>query len=56
LQQDGITASGYHWSVGRGPSIQLTAGTLIQAEITTRQQRPIELVIPAIKRLTGIAG
>ena len=56
LQQDATTASGYHWSVGRGPSIQLTAGTLIQAEITTRQQRPIELVVPTIKRLTGIAG
>ncbi len=56
LQQDGTTATGYHWSVGRGPSIQLTAGTLIQAEITTRQQRPIELVVPTIKRLTGIAG
>jgi HlyD family secretion protein len=56
LQQDGTTTTGYHWSVGRGPSIQLTAGTLIRAEITTRQQRPIDLVIPTIKRLTGIAG
>jgi HlyD family secretion protein len=56
LQQDGAVPSGYHWSVGRGPLAQLTAGTLVRAETTTKRQRPIELVLPTIKRLTGIAG
>lgn len=56
LQQDGAVPSGYHWSVGRGPLTQLTAGTLVRAETTTKRQRPIELVLPTIKRLTGIAG
>jgi HlyD family secretion protein len=56
LQQDATTTSGYRWAVGKGPSIQLTSGTLTRAEITTRQQRPLDLVIPLIKHLTGIDG
>ena len=39
-----------------GPSIRLTSGTLTRAEITTREQRPLDLVVPLLKRLTGIAG
>ena len=39
---------------GRGLPIRLTSGTLIRAEITTRKQRPIDMVVPIIKRLTGI--
>jgi HlyD family secretion protein len=56
LQRDESTVSGYRWAVGSGPPIRLTSGTLTRAEITTRQQRPIELVVPIMKRLTGIAG
>jgi HlyD family secretion protein len=56
LQRDEATVSGYRWAVGSGPPIRLTSGTLTKAEITTRQQRPIELVVPIMKRLTGIAG
>ncbi len=56
LEQDATTASGYRWAVGKGPSIHLTSGTLIRAEITTRLQRPLDLVLPLIKHLTGIDG
>ena len=56
LQQDAATVSGYRWAVGRGPSVRLTSGTLTRAEITTRRQRPLDLVVPMLKRLTGIAG
>lgn len=55
LQSDEGTASGYHWAVGAGPPIRLTTGTLTRAEITTRKQRPLDLVVPIIKRLTGTA-
>jgi HlyD family secretion protein len=54
LEQDPKTESGYRWAVGTGPSIRLTSGTLIRAEITTRKQRPLDLVVPLIKRLTRI--
>ncbi len=56
LEQDATTVSGYRWAVGKGPPIRLTSGTLTRAEITTRNQRPLDLVVPLIKRLTGIDG
>jgi HlyD family secretion protein len=56
LEQDSSTASGYRWAVGKGPSFRLTSGTLTRAEITTRSQRPLDLIVPLIKRLTGIDG
>lgn len=56
LEQDPATVSGYRWAVGKGPPIRLTSGTLTRAEVTTRNQRPLDLVLPLIKRLTGIDG
>jgi len=56
LEPDAATATGYRWAVGNGPSIQLSSGTLTRAEITTRRQRPLDLVIPLIKHFTGIDG
>jgi HlyD family secretion protein len=56
LEPDPETISGYRWAVGKGPPIRLTSGTLTRAEITTRQQRPIDLVVPLFKRLTGLDG
>jgi HlyD family secretion protein len=56
LEPDPSTVSGYRWAVGKGPSFRLTSGTLTRAEITTRSQRPLDLVVPLIKRLTGVDG
>lgn len=56
LKPDASTVSGYRWAVGKGPSLRLTSGTLTKAEITTREQSPLELVVPMLKRLTGITG
>jgi HlyD family secretion protein len=56
LQRDEGTTTGYRWAVGRGPSLKLTSGTLTKAEITTRERRPLDLVVPMFKRLTGVAG
>ncbi len=56
LHRDESTTTGYRWAVGHGPSLKLTSGTLPKAEITTRQQRPLDLVVPMFKRLTGVAG
>ena len=56
LEQDPDTVSGYRWAVGQGPPIRLTSGTLTRAEITTRTQRPLDLVVPLLRRLTGIDG
>jgi HlyD family secretion protein len=56
LEADASTVSGYRWSSGRGPPLRLSAGTLTRAEVTTREQPPIALVIPLMRRLSGIAG
>jgi HlyD family secretion protein len=42
------TPSGYRWSSGTGPDITLTSGTRCAANVTTRTQRPIGLVFPAL--------
>jgi HlyD family secretion protein len=56
LDEDASTATGYRWAVGEGPNIHLTSGTLARAEITTRRRRPLDLVVPLLKHLTGIDG
>jgi HlyD family secretion protein len=48
-------AGRYRWSSGDGPELAVTAGTLAQAGITVREDRPIALVIPLFKRLAGVA-
>ena len=56
LEPDTETFSGYRWAVGRGPPVRLSSGTLVRAEVTTRQQRPLDLVLPLLRRLTGLDG
>jgi HlyD family secretion protein len=56
LEQDPETVSGYRWAVGQGPPVRLSSGTLTRAEITTRRQRPLDLVVPLFKKYTGIDG
>ena len=56
LEPDVSNATGYRWAVGSGPKVHLTSGTLARAEITTRRQRPIDLIIPLIRHFTGIDG
>jgi HlyD family secretion protein len=47
LVRDERTQSGYRWSSGGGPDVVLTSGTRCVGYVTTRTQRPIELVFPA---------
>jgi HlyD family secretion protein len=47
LQRDPATASGYRWSSGAGPEVVLSSGTRCVGYVTTRTQRPFELVFPA---------
>jgi HlyD family secretion protein len=55
-EPDPETVSGYRWAVGQGPPIRLSSGTLTRAEITTRRQRPLDLVVPLFKKFTGLDG
>ncbi len=43
------TPSGYRWTSGSGPDVTITSGTRCTGYVTTRAQRPIELVLPAFE-------
>ena len=56
FQPDDAAFSGYHWSSGTGPPIRLSTGTLLRAEVTTRELPPIDLIVPVMRRLSGIGS
>jgi HlyD family secretion protein len=56
FQPDASAVSGYHWSTGSGPPIRLSTGTLVRGEVTTRELPPIDLVVPLVRRLSGIGS
>jgi HlyD family secretion protein len=51
---DANTASKYKWSSSQGPPLKIQSGTLASAQITVATRRPVEMVIPLIKKYTGI--
>lgn len=54
LIPDPATVSRYRWSSSVGPDMRIESGTLAEALITVREQRPAELVVPAIRRWVGM--
>ena len=54
LNKNADTFSGFQWSSSKGPEIYVTSGTLSSVEVTVRQQAPISLVIPMIKKGLGL--
>ncbi|MCP3851317.1 MAG: NHLP bacteriocin system secretion protein [Gammaproteobacteria bacterium] len=54
LQHNSSTYNGYVWSTKNGPPVIIPAGTLGNGIITVAKQRPIELVIPWLKKKTGL--
>jgi len=54
LQRDSNTISGYNWGGGKGPNIQITAGTTTNVRVLVEERRPISYVIPILRDLTGI--
>ncbi len=53
LKTDAHTASGFRWSSPEGPPLKIDSGTRCQVRIVLRKERPISLVIPALKSLLG---
>lgn len=54
LARDSSTPSGFRWTSRRGPDLAVTPGTTIEAEITVRERRPVNLIVPFVRRHTGI--
>jgi HlyD family secretion protein len=54
LEKDASTPSGYRWSSSRGPDLQITSGTLASGSIVIERERPIQLLIPGLRRQVGV--
>ena len=54
LDADRATLSGYRWSSSQGPPVKITSGTFCAASIVTREQRPVELVAPFLRKKLGL--
>jgi len=51
---DDKTTSGYRWSSSNGPPFAIPSGTTCDARVVVRETRPIELVIPLLKKFFGV--
>lgn len=49
LERSTQSASGYAWSAQSGPPSGVDSGTLCDAQITLNEERPISMVLPAVK-------
>jgi HlyD family secretion protein len=50
VKTDPTTPSGFEWSSRQGPDVRMTSGTLCTVQIVTRRQRPIELLLPYLRK------
>lgn len=50
LLRDSNSFSGYRWTSGKGPRTKITSGMLCTGKIVVEEQRPLELVIPMLKK------
>ncbi len=51
IRMDPTTKSGFQWSSQKGATLELSAGTTCTADIVTESKRPVEVVMPFIKKL-----
>lgn len=54
LRLDLATPSGFAWTSRQGPPIRFGSGTLLRVQIPVDEKRPIELVIPTLRRWVGV--
>jgi HlyD family secretion protein len=52
--QQADTPSGYAWSSGTGPTLDLSSGTTLSANIEVREEQPVNLILPSLRRATGV--
>lgn len=54
LEADRATVSGFKWTSGSGAGIAITSGTTVEAEVTVSEKPPASLIIPFVRKHTGI--
>ncbi|WP_449258590.1 NHLP bacteriocin system secretion protein [Chlorobium limicola] len=56
LLSDSRSSSGYRWTSGNGPNVKITSGMLCSGKIIVEEQRPVELVVPVLKKYVSGAA
>jgi HlyD family secretion protein len=54
LVPDRETPSGYRWSSSSGPPARVQSGTLATGDITVERRRPIEMILPLLRKAGGV--
>ncbi|HXT17152.1 MAG TPA: NHLP bacteriocin system secretion protein [Gemmatimonadaceae bacterium] len=54
LVPDPNTTSRYKWTSSKGPPIRIQSGTLATGNVEVASRRPIEMVLPLLRRATGL--
>ncbi len=54
LERDPATPTGFKWSSSRGPELDISSGTLAFGSVIVKEERPINLVIPKLRKSLGI--
>ena len=54
LTRDPTTVSGYRWTSEKGRKLALSSGTIMNASIVTERQAPITLVLPLLRKFSGL--
>jgi HlyD family secretion protein len=49
-----LTAGGYAWTTARGEEVALSSGALAGLEVVSSLHRPIDLVVPAVRKFLGL--
>lgn len=54
LEHDKNTYSGFQWTSSEGPPHHITPGSFLKVMVDVKEQRPITLVIPLLRRWLGV--
>jgi HlyD family secretion protein len=54
LTPDPTTPSQYRWTSSQGPPVTIESGTLCTGDILVSEQRPIDMVVPLLRRQAGL--
>jgi HlyD family secretion protein len=56
LERDSSTTSGFRWSSKQGPPTGIGSGTTIRVDVEVQRRRPIELLLPFLRRAAGLSA
>lgn len=56
LTKDASNPSGYKWTSGRGPDVQISTGSICNCSIVVDEQPPIALLLPWLKKTLGLTN